>query len=284
MRLKNIIKEQIKQLNEAKETPACIKKFGDYLFGEYSEWYKKNMETNTIPEEDVWNRFTQFIFGMGMNKGKDPKLVKGLKELQKCVDSYPEILKPKKNELYRGSKLPISQLKSDYIDKWSDAKLKSVIYWIVDRGYLQGLHPAGAGDDINKFIPMAYWSNDNAYLTVDRGKFKYSPSSQFQSWSEKESVARQFSSKAQNNKEGNVGCVLKAKFKPSELLFNSKFIDRISGLSEAEVLRIGGPITNCELTVPIFAIRHIIVNDKKLKKIWDKILTDWEGTPIPYEE
>lgn len=94
----------------------CIKKFGDYLFGEFIAFYKKEMEIDTADERTIFRELLNFTRG-DYEKGKmTNKFVKAIKELQKCTQQYPNILQPPPRKLYRGTAIDIEEFKKKYID------------------------------------------------------------------------------------------------------------------------------------------------------------------------
>ena len=94
----------------------CIKKFGNYLFGEFTDFYKKEMEVDTADERAMFKELWKFARG-DFEEGKmTSKFVKGIKELQKCSSQYPAILSPPPRKLYRGTAIKIEDFVKQYVD------------------------------------------------------------------------------------------------------------------------------------------------------------------------
>jgi len=94
----------------------CIKKFGNYLFGEFKDFYKKEMETDTPDEKAIFKELWKFARG-DFEEGKmSSKFVKGIKELQKCIGQYQNILQPPPKKLYRGTAIKIEDFIKSYVD------------------------------------------------------------------------------------------------------------------------------------------------------------------------
>ena len=84
------------------EIEACVKKFGDILFGDE---LAPGKEKNTSVENNYVNYIKQFTT---TDYGQDikPNIVKALTTLKGCVQQYPEVLIPDKTKVYRGITIP----------------------------------------------------------------------------------------------------------------------------------------------------------------------------------
>jgi len=82
----------------------CLHKFGKQLFG--SEFGDEKDNDTEIGYKKLIELFTSHDYGP-----KTPiEFVKAMKDLKKCISSYPEILKPEGDEVYRGTKIPFTYL------------------------------------------------------------------------------------------------------------------------------------------------------------------------------
>jgi hypothetical protein len=82
---------------------ACVKQFGQQLFGDELGGTEKNTGIENSYVRDI-NDFTDNMYG----EETPPELIKGLKNLKGCVKQYPEVLIPEKTTVYRGITLPLS--------------------------------------------------------------------------------------------------------------------------------------------------------------------------------
>lgn len=121
----------------------CIKKFGNYLFGEFKDFYKKEMEIDTDDERAIFRELWKFARG-DFERGKvTKKFIKAIKELQKCASQYPQILQPPPRKLYRGTAINIDEFKNNYVkpkkiknnvvNNYSYSPRSEVQSWTTDR-------------------------------------------------------------------------------------------------------------------------------------------------------
>ena len=82
---------------------ACVKQFGQQLFGDELGGTEKNTGTENSYIRDI-NDFTDNQYG----EETTPELIKDLKNLKGCVKQYPEVLIPEKTSVYRGTLIPLS--------------------------------------------------------------------------------------------------------------------------------------------------------------------------------
>jgi len=203
-------------LLQEKVTSDCAKKFGDWLFGEF----RKKKEKDTDIENNYFEYLVSFIEGSFMKDGKT-KLLTVLKDLKKCMESYPDILQPNTNNLWRGSSLDTKTINS------LRNKYKKQPFSIINK---------------MKFgISLFYLIDEN---------WVYSPKSVVQSWSTKSESAVSFSL---TNRWYHEAALYNTKFNKNELLFNSKFLNLMAkaslGNEENEIIRIGKKVNGCKLWV-----------------------------------
>jgi len=238
--MKNRILEINNRVNEAKVSKKCYELFGDYLFGEFVKWHKEYKEKDTPPEMMAFEDLEDFLYGMNTEKTKSKALIKHLRNLKACEKSYPEILSPTSTNLYRGTALHIEVIKSSlgslsqgFID---DVKAKTFSKYRSQTEYILNL------------------TNADQFVLVSKN-FKYSPKSFVQSWSPSVTTAETFG-------KGKMGheyyfnrevfaCVLNKSFSKKELLFNPKFLNSMTRLSdENEIIRFGKDVSGCSLWMP----------------------------------
>ena len=211
--LKLALEESIyRTIMESKMSDKCIDDFGNELFGEYRG--KKE------PDTKIEIRYFDKLWGFVDNNKKHPKLKTALMHLKECTKEYPEILKPDSNIIYRGA-----AAKDDLKKKLFITNLKSLEKFLS--------YPT-------KNIKGQKWA------LVDKS-YKYNPTFEVQSWSTKISVAENFTPGG-GSYIGAMGfskamVIYQAKVGEKELLFNTKFMNKISrdtiGSNEYEILRIG---------------------------------------------
>lgn len=82
---------------------SCVAEFGKILFADQlGGGNEKNTSIENKHAKAVYD-FTDFNFGENMK----PEIKKAINDLQKCVFTYPEILKPDAEIVYRGTSAPI---------------------------------------------------------------------------------------------------------------------------------------------------------------------------------
>jgi hypothetical protein len=82
---------------------ACVKQFGQQLFGDELGGTEKNTGIENSYVRNI-NDFTDNMYG----EETPPELVKGLKNLKGCIKQYPEVLIPEKTTVYRGTTIPLN--------------------------------------------------------------------------------------------------------------------------------------------------------------------------------
>jgi len=93
----------------------CVEKFGQYLFGEYKDYYKKEMEKDTKQESEIFKDMLKFAKG-DFEQGKAPSgFIQALKQLQKCTSQYSQVLTPPKQTLYRGTAVDMKNFIKKYV-------------------------------------------------------------------------------------------------------------------------------------------------------------------------
>ena len=211
--MKNRILE-LNQLLQEKVTPACAKKFGDFLFGEFARWYGSNKEIDTTKESKTFLLLQSFVDSGVMGKSKD-KFEEAFKELKKCKSSYPDILGPPKGKtLYRGTSIPYKEL----------IKYISV-----------------SDENVDK-LSKAF--NSGKHITIDKN-YTYTPKSKLQSWTTRFSKSLTFGSISSDYDRSTTSITVAKKMDNKELIFNPEFMNKFR--NEWEVLRLGGPISGCKL-------------------------------------
>ena len=81
---------------------SCVAEFGKVLFGDQLGSTEKNTNIEDKHLKAVYN-FTDFDFGENMK----PEIQHAISDLQTCMSTYPEILKPKTEKVFRGTSAPI---------------------------------------------------------------------------------------------------------------------------------------------------------------------------------
>ena len=81
---------------------SCVTQFGRILFGDQLGGDEKNTNIENKHLGAVYN-FTDFEFGENMK----PEVEQAIIDLQGCMSTYPEVLKPKTDSVFRGTSAPI---------------------------------------------------------------------------------------------------------------------------------------------------------------------------------
>ena len=197
-------------LSESK-SDSCSTEFGEYLFGEFKDYWGQVKEKDTDIEKMVFKKIMAFIKGEFADKGADNILIKALSELKKCQGAYSEILKPNKTHLFRGIGIEKPDRTQSIPQNFKDSSRK------ID------------------------WGDDTTETMV--GKWTYKGHSKIQSWTPDFDIAFDFTMRdARKNKDLYLFGVMEYNFDDSELLFNTKFLDKIAKkfgyVSEDEIIRI----------------------------------------------
>lgn len=182
--------------------------------------FRNKSEKDTKKEKEAFTLLKRFLKN-SHGKALESDFLKTLENFKKCIKQYPDILLPDSTLLYRGTSLT----KTDIFD---------VIY-----DFPKGKKAA------RKFALSSEW-----YLL---GKHKYVSSSPVQSWSTSFVTAADFA----RNKDD--GVVLVGNIQKRDLIFNSKFLDSITG--EDEIIRISKSPIECETYLQDYTLESIMVRD-----------------------
>lgn len=197
-----------KEILEASEKDGCELRFGEFLFGEFKKFYKKEFEKDTPTEKMIFQYILNFIRGDYMDTSKDGILLSAFDTLNNCRNKYKNILMPDKTELYRGIGITKKELKGLTLTK-SDKK------------------------------------------DYSEGTYKYRGKSMVQSWTPNFHSAALFSKTAEE--KNLIPAILFYKFSKKSLLFNSKFLNKLSKLSgygsEDEIIRIENKAIKCKVYI-----------------------------------
>ena len=130
----NYFGEQFKLILESSENrEECIRKFGKHLFGEQFDTYSDEIdrllngdltetEVNTNLENELIKLIRDFT-GNDFGKRLDPAFATKLRELSKCIDVYPSVLKQIKVPVFRGTKIKFRDIIKYKIEKPSKNKI-----------------------------------------------------------------------------------------------------------------------------------------------------------------
>lgn len=125
--------DQYKSILENSENrEECIRKFGKHLFGDQFDTYSDEIdrllngdltetEVNTNLENELIKSLRDFT-GDNFGKRLDPDFASKLKELSKCIDVYPSVLKQIKAPVFRGTKIKFRDIIKYKIEKPSSKK------------------------------------------------------------------------------------------------------------------------------------------------------------------
>ena len=81
---------------------SCIATFGDILFADQLGGDEKNTGIENKHAKAVYN-FTDFDFGENIK----PEVQQVIVDLQQCMTTYPDVLRPKVQKVFRGTSAPI---------------------------------------------------------------------------------------------------------------------------------------------------------------------------------
>ena len=81
---------------------SCVSEFGKILFGDQLGGHEKNTGVENKHAKAVYN-FTDFDFGKNMK----PEIEKAIDDLQYCMSTYPDILRPNIQKVFRGTSAPM---------------------------------------------------------------------------------------------------------------------------------------------------------------------------------
>jgi len=83
---------------------SCVAEFGKVLFGDQLGGDEKNTGIEDKHAKAVYN-FTDFDFGENVK----PEIEQAVHDLQNCMSTYPDILKPNVQKVFRGASAPIME-------------------------------------------------------------------------------------------------------------------------------------------------------------------------------
>jgi hypothetical protein len=83
---------------------SCVAEFGKFLFGDQLGSDEKNTGIEDKHAKAIYD-FTDYDFGENMK----PEIQKAVHNLQNCMSTYPEILKPNVQKVFRGASAPIME-------------------------------------------------------------------------------------------------------------------------------------------------------------------------------
>lgn len=176
----------------------------------------RNLEPDTPEEASIFERLHSFL---EENYGRrlDSLFVEDMFDLHKMKKLYPDVLKPQTTTVYRGIEL------AEFVD--------------LSPKILEAL-------DYTKKLP-----DGSPFLE----NYIYTSRSQVESWTTSPEIAVDFASGFLG--EYKDGVVLKHKFSQQDLLFNSAFLNKITGFKEDEVIRLGKSPVKCEVYLPFDRIK-----------------------------
>jgi hypothetical protein len=116
--------EQYKSILESSENREdCIRKYGKHLFGDqFIQGFNKSDEVNTNLENELIKLIRDFT-GNDFGKRLDPAFATKMKELSKCLDVYPSVLKQIKAPVFRGTKIKFRDIIKYKIEKPSSKRV-----------------------------------------------------------------------------------------------------------------------------------------------------------------
>jgi hypothetical protein len=95
---------------------SCVAEFGKVLFGDQLGKDEKNTGIENKHAKAVYN-FTSFDFGENMK----PEIKQAIISLQGCMSTYPEVLKPNNQKVFRGTSAPlITFINNGIIPKYNE--------------------------------------------------------------------------------------------------------------------------------------------------------------------
>jgi len=144
---------------------SCVAEFGKVLFGDQLGGNEKNTNIEDKHLKAVYN-FTDFDFGENMK----PEIQQAISDLQSCMTTYPEILKPKTEKVFRGTSAPIMEfIKNHKLPTYNETapfiyKAKSPIQsWSEYESIAEGF---GEADNFNDFSSEIDDFNDLKLETI----------------------------------------------------------------------------------------------------------------------
>lgn len=129
---------------------SCVAEFGKLLFGDQLGGSEKNTDVENDHATAIYN-FTDIDYGPNIK----PEVVSAIDHLQGCISTFPEILKPETERVYRGTNIPImyfikkGAIPTANISQPYEYNATSKIQSWSDRVSIAKVF--GNGDDINKF-------------------------------------------------------------------------------------------------------------------------------------
>lgn len=187
---------------------ACINKFGDILFADQLGGNEKNTDVEDGHLKAV-NSFTDFDFGENIK----PEVLQAISNLKDCMSTFPEVLKPNNDNVFRGTNAPI-------IDFIKNGKIPtarvSVPYLYKARTKLQS------------------WSEDDTTAKLfGSGAVRLNQITDMYDFSE-----ASLDEIIEEIKDIRVPVILIHKATPSDFLFKGKYLNKISEFeTEDEVIR-----------------------------------------------
>lgn len=222
--------ESVLRENEAQ---ACVARFGDILFGDQLGGAEKNTDIENKHVKAVYN-FTDFEFGANMK----PAMSQAIDDLQGCISTYPEILKPDAEMVYRGTSAPImwfiknGMLPTKEVPQPYEYKAKSPIQSWTDN--FDNAKVFGEAEDLNEFCRLHDIDEVRLEMLIPK-------------------ISR-----------FTIPVILEHKATEKDFLFKSKYLNKLSEFSEEnEVIRVEN--------YPIVVMAHL--NRKWLSSASERLLT-----------
>lgn len=132
---------------------SCVAEFGKLLFGDQLGGSEKNTDVEDSHASTV-SDFTNIDYGPNIK----PEIVTAVEHLQGCINTYPEILKPETEKVYRGTTIPIisfiknGQIPTNTIPQPYEYRAKSKIQsWTDDIKIAKIFRGTEDNTDINRF-------------------------------------------------------------------------------------------------------------------------------------
>lgn len=236
MEIFNLYESLMSEADVSGKAEACVKAFGNKLFGPQLGWAENNTEYESKILTDIIN-FTQSTHG-GRIAIDNPKFIGEMNTLKSCLSIYPEVLHPTGEYAYRGIRLslqkaiefntkihgkPISKYPyhaKTYIESWTEDKTVAKQFGSTTFDYrlmedikadIAGLTVGAFGDPITHRKVIIRLANElkNTFPTI--------------------------------------GFVIAHKATPSTFLFKARYFRRLSRFDhEYEIIRLGKEPLICE--------------------------------------
>jgi hypothetical protein len=238
----------------------CLNKFGKELFGDQFGGFEKNTKLEDEYVKLIKN-FSDVQFGSNIN----PKIINALQDLKNCTSTYPEILVPESETVYRGSVMKLGF----FIKNGLKLSEELIDYNYIPRTPIQSW---SANEKIAMEF-MGYYDGD----LVNLGKLFSKYQSKGVKYEDK--FFLDILTKSENLKL-NIPVLYIANVDNNGFLFKHEYFNKLTGENEDEVIRVSSEPINVKLKVNSSKLDRNVIN---LIKAYNDLLDYGLDNGDPYK-